>query len=68
VTAADRACDYWSNGGRCGKPETRRYINGQRCAAHTPAALAGRPDIEPDPERTLAALQAKAGERYAACA
>jgi hypothetical protein len=65
VTAADRACDYWSNGGRCGTPETRGYINGWRCAAHTPAALAGRPDIQPDPERTLAALQAKAGERYA---
>jgi putative DNA primase/helicase len=57
MTAVDRACNYWSNGGRCGQPETRRYLNGWRCVAHTPAALAGRPDIEPDPELTLAALQ-----------
>jgi hypothetical protein len=63
MTAADHACDHWSNGGRCGNPETRRYINGWRCAAHTPAALAGRPDLEPDPELTLAALQAKAARR-----
>jgi hypothetical protein len=56
------ACDYWSSGGRCGNPETRRYINSWRCVAHTPAAVAGRQDIEPDPELTLSALQAKAGE------
>ena len=29
------ACDYWSSGGRCGNPETRRYINSWRCVAHT---------------------------------
>jgi hypothetical protein len=65
MTAADHACDYWSGGGYCGNPETRRYINGWRCVAHMPAALADRPDLQPDPELTLAALQAKAGERYA---
>jgi putative DNA primase/helicase len=66
MITVNRACDYWSNGGYCGSPEVRRYINGWRCIAHTPARVAGRPDIQPDPELTLAALRAKAGARYAA--
>jgi hypothetical protein len=66
ATAVNRDCDYWVNGGYCGNPKTRRYINGWRCAAHTPAAIAGRTDIEPDPDLTLAALQGQG--RAARCA
>jgi hypothetical protein len=29
---------------RCGSSSTRRYLPGWRCAPHTPAALAGRPE------------------------
>jgi hypothetical protein len=61
-----QAFGHWS-GGYCGNPETRRYINGWRCTAHTPASVAGRTDIQPDPGLTLAALQAKAAARYADC-
>ena len=54
-------CGHWSDGVECGQAPTRRYLAGHRCAAHTPAALAGRLDLEPDPERTLDALREKAG-------
>lgn len=36
-----RACN-WS---RCGTTHTRLFPGGWRCSAHTPAALAGRPEI-----------------------
>jgi hypothetical protein len=38
-------CGY----GRCGRDDTRLYPCGRRCASHTPAALAGKP--EPDTGR-----------------
>jgi Bifunctional DNA primase/polymerase, N-terminal len=39
-----RSCDYCSDGSYCGAVKARRYVNGWRCLAHTPAALAGRPE------------------------
>jgi hypothetical protein len=43
-----RVCGYWSTaGGACGSTDrVRPYIVGPRCGAHTPAALAGRPEPE----------------------
>ncbi|MDG9706257.1 hypothetical protein [Streptomyces sp. DH37] len=29
--------------------DVRRYVGGHRCPAHTPAALAGRPEPQPGP-------------------
>ncbi len=39
---------YTDETGVCGATPTRRYLAGPRCAPHSPAALAGHPD--PDPE------------------
>ena len=40
------------------------YTDGWRCAAHTPAAIAGRPETVPDPALTLAGIRAARGVRY----
>ena len=40
----DRPCTGHGPGGPCGATPTRLYPAGWRCAAHTPAALAGRPE------------------------
>ncbi|MFC6883477.1 hypothetical protein [Actinomadura yumaensis] len=40
----------------CGSEPTRTFIQGPRCAAHTPNALAGRPELPPTrcaPKRCL---------------
>ncbi|MDN3356044.1 hypothetical protein [Actinomadura sp. DC4] len=39
-------CTHWISGEsrRCLAPGTRMYLLGRRCPAHTPAALAGRPE------------------------
>lgn len=50
-------CSHETQGEVCGALPTRRYLNGHRCEQHTPAALAGRSEVAPDPDRTLAALQ-----------
>jgi hypothetical protein len=39
----------------------RRYLPGPRCPLHTPAALAGRPEVTPDPARTIEGMRAAAG-------
>ncbi|KRV48802.1 hypothetical protein AQ490_23320 [Wenjunlia vitaminophila] len=46
------ACRYWigSQGRRCGAwDDVHPYPAGWRCSAHTPAALAGRPEPPPGP-------------------
>lgn len=59
--AVAEPCTYQVGAVRCGAAATRRYLPGWRCAAHTPAALAGRAEVVPDPERTLAGLRERAG-------
>ena len=44
--AGTLACGYYAGAGPCGATPARPYPAGPRCAAHTPAALAGQP--EPD--------------------
>lgn len=41
-----RPCNQWSRvaGRHCGAVPTRLYIQGPRCRAHTPSALAGQPE------------------------
>lgn len=57
-----KPCTHWLDGGYCGATEgTTGYVCGVRCPAHTPAALAGRPETVPDPARTLMGLRAAAG-------
>jgi hypothetical protein len=42
---AERPCGYYSShGGTCGATPARPYLPGWRCPAHTPAALAGKPE------------------------
>lgn len=53
------ACTLQSGGLVCGAVPARPYLQGRRCTSHTPARLAGRPDLTADPDRTLAALQAR---------
>lgn len=40
-------CGYYDGGDLCGALSERRYLAGLRCESHTPAAIAGRPDIPP---------------------
>jgi len=54
-------CDYTATEGVCGAADALPYITGLRCPAHTPAALAGRPEVTVNPDLTLAALKRKAG-------
>ena len=49
----------------CDSTSARPYLTGPHCPPHTPAALAGRPEAYVDPERTLEALERKAGRTYA---
>lgn len=39
-------CTHWNGAAAtcCGATPARRYLPGMRCAAHTPAALAGQPE------------------------
>ena len=48
----------------CAQPACGLYPDGWRCAAHTPAAIAGRPETVPDPALTLAGIRAARGVRY----
>jgi hypothetical protein len=61
VTA--QVCGFWVDAAYCGAAPARPYLPGPRCADHTPAAVAGRPEPTPDPASTLAALLARAGRR-----
>jgi hypothetical protein len=45
----------------CGVVPTRRYLTGNRCQQHTPAALADRPEVAPAPALTLTGLRTAAG-------
>lgn len=44
----------------CSRESWRRYLPGWRCAEHTPAALAGRAEVAPDPALSMAGLIAAA--------
>jgi hypothetical protein len=57
------ACGHWDGAAYCAAEQTRLYTTGRRCPAHTPSALLGRPEPEPDPGSTLAALLERAGRR-----
>ena len=46
----------------CGAEPARPYLTGEQCPLHTPAAAAGRPDIQADPDRALEALQRQRGK------
>lgn len=55
-------CEFWTQGTYCGATEqVVRFNPGRRCPAHTPAALAGRPEVRPDPALTLDGRRAAAG-------
>ena len=44
------SCGWYTDAdGTCGQPGVARFVVGPRCAAHTPAALAGRPEPVPPP-------------------
>ncbi len=52
VRDSDKPCTHYLEGPgytsttrpKCGATPTRYYLPGRRCAAHTPAALAGKPE------------------------
>lgn len=52
-----RGCGHVTGADVCGITPTSRYLTGDRCIDHTPAALAGRPEIIPDPARAVAGLR-----------
>ena len=58
LPAGTRRCDLYREGrGVCGSTtDVRGYLCGLRCPAHTPAALAGRPEADPAPLLTMAGL------------
>lgn len=58
------SCTFWLDGRDCGAPAARLYVCGRRCAAHTPAAVAGRPDHVPAPELTMEGLMGAAGRSF----
>jgi len=51
-------------GGFCGAPGALPYIVGARCPQHTPAALAGRPEVVVDPDLSLDGLMRRAGRVF----
>lgn len=56
------SCQHHTDGvGVCGASPTRLYLTGRRCPNHTPARVAGRPEVTPDPALTLDGLRAAAG-------
>ena len=63
MTPTSAPCDYWDGDHHCGDPNTRRYLPGDRCPRHTPAALAGRAEPYVDPALTLEALRRRKAER-----
>lgn len=48
----------------CGSTDTRLYLVGPACAAHTPARMAGRDELTPDPEWGIVAGYRRSGWRY----
>lgn len=62
TTSHEHPCDHHTEtSGACGTKTSRRYLTGWRCPEHTPAHLAGHPETQPDPTRTLAGLRQAAG-------
>ena len=60
-------CAHWTPAaGHCGAPDTRPYLTGPACPAHTPAALADRPEPDSlvDPALTLDGRRETAGHLY----
>lgn len=55
-----RPCGQWTVTRRCDAEPTRPYLVGDRCTSHTPAVMAGRAEVVPDPAMTLVALEAAA--------
>jgi Bifunctional DNA primase/polymerase, N-terminal/YspA, cpYpsA-related SLOG family len=53
LAPASLPCNWYSNGATCGATLTRPYLPGPRCPAHTPAALAGKPEPGTTPRRVL---------------
>lgn len=54
-------CGHWIGVERryCRMAEVvRLYITGPRCPAHTPSALAGKPEPQPGPDRPAVVLPA----------
>lgn len=64
--SSGNACTFWYDGYYCGAAPIGFYLPGHRCAAHTPAAVAGRPEVTPDPARTVEGLRRRAGLPLAA--
>lgn len=55
-------CTHWTDGAFCGaRGGVRKYLTGDRCPNHTPAALRGRPETTPDPALTITGLRTAAG-------
>lgn len=55
-------CTHFTTGvGECGEQPIGGYGGGPRCAEHTPARLAGRPETIPDPARTMDGIREARG-------
>lgn len=52
-------CGHYDGGDLCGARSEKRYLPGWRCPNHTPCALAGKPEVVPDPARTVEALSSR---------
>lgn len=61
MAEANGPCTHVAVATVCGATPTRRYLTGDRCAAHTPAAVAGRTEAAPDPALTIVGLRTAAG-------
>ena len=50
-------CGHYEGGDHCGVLSEKRYQPGWRCPRHTPARLAGRPELTPDPACTAEGIR-----------
>lgn len=55
-------CTHFDGDQHCNVTPTNRYLVGDRCCEHTPAAVGGRAESIPDPALTLDGLRARAAE------
>jgi hypothetical protein len=49
VRPTDGSCSRWTGAAYCGSRPTRYYAVGSRCPRHSPAALAGQPELPAGP-------------------
>jgi len=63
MTTRGRTCTHYSPQGTCGATPARLYLTGWRCPAHTPAALAGRPEPGHQAKKAPAGLTIEAAAR-----